>query len=144
MATDFLWSGAWSARTRVPTRPPEPILQQEEGQRVHCQGTFNQRPSVPFYHLFKVFGVLLHTKMWGALVTVAWCWCVLGVGVPCSWRRSMLSTLLCTSIFTADAAKQRLEPWCLTYQIRAPHLPNFEKCPLPAKSPCETAKAQTF
>lgn len=43
-------------------------------------------------------------------------------------------------VFTADAAKQRLEPGCLTYQIRAPHMSNFKKCLLFATSPCETFK----
>lgn len=37
MSADLLWSG-----TREPIGPPEPILQHEERQGVHCQGTFNQ------------------------------------------------------------------------------------------------------
>lgn len=96
MTADLLWSGAWSGRTKVPTRPPELTLQHEEGQRVHCQGTFNQRPLVPFYHLFKVFWVLLRTKMWGVLVTVLTVLVCAGHWSPPSWKTSVLSTLLRT------------------------------------------------
>lgn len=96
MAVDLLWSGPWSDRTRVPTRPPEPILQPEEGHRVHCQGTLNQRPLYPFYHLFKAFFSSVAPQNAGCVSDSSVVLVCAGRWSPPSWKTSVLSTLLCT------------------------------------------------
>lgn len=91
---------AWSL---VPRRPPEPMLQPEAGQRVHCQQTFSQRPPVSLHHHFKFFRFCCTPWYVDIICNMYKWWCMLGAWVllpgrglcwsPCSAQSFSLQML---------------------------------------------------